>query len=79
MDGIKEVLGMYVGEKESAKYRLSILNGLKNHGVEDILITCINGLTDFPKPYLRYIRKPRFSSALFIRYGTVRSMFHTRI
>lgn len=32
MDGIKEVLGMYVGENESAKYWLSILNGLKNRG-----------------------------------------------
>ena len=41
MDEKKEVLGMYVGENESAKYWLSILNGLKNRGVEDILITCI--------------------------------------
>ena len=49
MDGIKEVLGMYVGENESAKYWLSILNGLKNRGVEDILITCIDGLTGFPE------------------------------
>ena len=49
MDGIKEVLGMYVGENESAKYRLSILNGLKNRGVDDILITCIDGLTGFPE------------------------------
>lgn len=49
MDGKKEVLGMYVGENESAKYRLSILNGLKNRGVEDILITCIDGLTGFPE------------------------------
>ena len=47
MDGIKEVLGMYVGENESAKYWLSILNGLKNRGVEDILITCIDGLVGF--------------------------------
>ena len=47
MDGKKEVLGMYVGENESAKYWLSILNGLKNRGVEDILITCIDGLTGF--------------------------------
>lgn len=47
MDGIKEVLGMYVGENESAKYWLSILNGLKNRGVEDILITCVDGLTGF--------------------------------
>lgn len=49
MDGKKEVLGMYVGENESAKYWLSILNGLKNRGVEDILITCIDGLTGFPE------------------------------
>ena len=49
MDGKKEVLGMYVGENESAKYRLSIFNGLKNRGVEDILITCIDGLTGFPE------------------------------
>lgn len=49
MDGRKEVLGMYVGENESAKYWLSILNGLKNRGVEDILIACIDGLTGFPE------------------------------
>lgn len=49
MDGKKEVLGMYVGENESAKYWLSILNGLKNRGVEDILITCIDGLAGFPE------------------------------
>ena len=45
MDGKKEVLGMYVGDNESAKFWLSIINGLKNRGVEDILITCVDGLT----------------------------------
>lgn len=49
MDGKKEVLGMYVGENESAKYWLSILNGLKNRGVDDILITCVDGLIGFPE------------------------------
>lgn len=49
LDGRKEVLGMYVGENESAKYWLFILNRLKNRGVEDILITCIDGLTGFPE------------------------------
>lgn len=47
MAGIKEVLGMWGGENESAKYWLSILNGLKNRGVEDILIACVDGLTGF--------------------------------
>ncbi|WP_143323074.1 IS256 family transposase, partial [Clostridium sp. HBUAS56010] len=49
MTGHKDVLGMYVGENESAKFWLSIMNGLKNRGVEDILIACIDGLTCFPQ------------------------------
>ena len=47
MDGIKEVLGMWVGENESAKFWLSVMNSLKNRGVEDILIACVDGLTGF--------------------------------
>lgn len=49
MEGMKEVLGMYVGENESAKFWLSIMNGLKNRGVEDILIACVDGLSGFPQ------------------------------
>lgn len=48
MDGIKEVLGMWVGENESTKFWLSVMNGLKNRSVEDILIACVDGLTGFP-------------------------------
>ena len=48
MDGLKEVLGMWVGENESAKFRLSVMNGLKNRGLQDILIACVDGLTGFP-------------------------------
>lgn len=48
MDGLKEVLGMWVGENESAKFWLSVMNSLKNRGVEDILIACVDGLTGFP-------------------------------
>lgn len=48
MNGRKDVLGMYVGENESAKFWLSIMNGMKNRGVEDILIACVDGLTGFP-------------------------------
>lgn len=44
-DGYKEVLTIETGENESAKYWLSILNGLKNRGVKDILIICADGLT----------------------------------
>ena len=49
MEGHKDVLGMYIGQNESAKFWLSILNGLKNRGVQDILIACVDGLTGFPQ------------------------------
>ena len=48
MEGTKEVLGMWIGENESAKFWLSVLNGLKNRGLEDILIACVDGLSGFP-------------------------------
>jgi len=44
-DGKKEVLSIEVGENESSKYWLSVLNTLKNRGVQDILILCSDGLT----------------------------------
>lgn len=56
-EGKKDVLTIEVGENESAKYWLAVLNGLKNRGVKDILIICADGLsgireaiqTAFPK------------------------------
>ena len=47
MEGQKEVLGMWVGENESAKFWLSVLNSIKARGVKDILIACFDGLTGF--------------------------------
>jgi transposase-like protein len=44
-EGHKEVLSITVGENESAKYRLGVLNSLKNRGVKDILIFCADVLT----------------------------------
>ena len=45
LNGKREVLGMWIGGNESAKYWLSVLNELKNRGVKDILIICADGLT----------------------------------
>lgn len=45
MDGHKEVLSIQVGQNESSKYWLSVLNELKNRGVKDILILCADGLS----------------------------------
>ena len=47
LDGKKDVLGMWVGENESAKYWATVLNSLRNRGVEDILIACTDNLTGF--------------------------------
>ena len=47
LNGLKEVLGMWVGGNESAKYWLGVLNEIKNRGVEDILIISVDGLTGF--------------------------------
>jgi len=47
MDGCKDVLGMYIGEHETAKFWLTVLNELKNRGVEDILICSVDNLTGF--------------------------------
>lgn len=47
LDGRKDVLGMWVGENESAKFWASVLNGLRNRGVEDIFIACTDNLTGF--------------------------------
>ena len=49
MEDHKDILGMYVGENESAKFWLSVLNGLRNRGVKDILIACVDGLAGFPE------------------------------
>lgn len=45
LEGKKEVLTIEIGQNESAKYWLSVLNNLKNRGVKDILIICADGLT----------------------------------
>lgn len=45
MTGHKEVLSIHIGENESAKYWLGVLNELKNRGVKDVLVICADGLT----------------------------------
>lgn len=47
LEGKKDVLGIWLGATESSKYWLAVLNGLKNRGVEDILIASIDGLSGF--------------------------------
>ena len=48
MEGHKELLGLSLAETEGAKFWLSVLTELKNRGLEDILIACVDGLKGFP-------------------------------
>lgn len=48
LEGHKELLGMWMAENEGAKFWLNVLTELKNRGLQDILIACIDGLKDFP-------------------------------
>ena len=49
LDGNKDLLGLWVGESEGAKFWLNILTELQSRGVRDILIACIDGLKGFPE------------------------------
>lgn len=48
MDGQKELLGIWISQNEGAKFWLSVMTELKNRGIEDILIACVDGLKGFP-------------------------------
>ena len=46
-EGMKEVLGLWVGASESAKYWMGVLNELKSRGVKDVSLFCVDSLTGF--------------------------------
>jgi len=48
-NGLKDVLGIYIGENESSTFWLSVLTDLQNRGVQDVLIACVDGLKGFPE------------------------------
>lgn len=49
MEGLKEVLGLWIAQTEGAKFWLQVVTELKNRGVSDILIACVDGLKGFPE------------------------------
>lgn len=49
LQGKKELLGLWMAENEGAKFWLGILTELKNRGLQDILIACVDGLKGFPE------------------------------
>lgn len=49
MEGLKEVLGMWIAQTEGAKFWLQVVTELKNRGLDDILFACVDGLKGFPE------------------------------
>ncbi len=49
LEGMKDVIGMWIGENEGAKFWFKVCTELKNRGVKDILIACVDGLKGFPE------------------------------
>jgi putative transposase len=49
LDGHKEVLGLWISSNEGAKFWLTVLTELKNRGMQDILIACVDGLNCSPR------------------------------
>jgi putative transposase len=49
MTGLKELLGMWIAQTEGAKFWLQVLTDLRNRGVRDIFIACVDGLKGFPE------------------------------
>lgn len=82
-DGMKKVLTITIGENESAKYWMTVLNELKNRGVQDILVLCADGLTGlkdaisaiYPKTeYQRCIVHQIRNSLKYVPYADRRKM-----
>ncbi len=57
MEGYKEVLGLWAGQNEGAKFWLQVVTELKNRGVEDIFIACVDGLKGLPEAIQSVYRK----------------------
>ena len=71
MEGKKEILGLWIGKNKGAKFWLSIVTALKNRGLEDVFIFCVDGLKGLPEAinsiYPKTLTlKAKFSSVQFI-------------
>lgn len=66
LEGRKELLGMWIAQTEGAKFWLSVITEIKNRDVEEILITCIDGLKGFPEAIQQFFPKLIYNFVLFI-------------
>ena len=83
LDGKKDILGVWIGEHESAKFWLSVMNALKNRGIKDVYVFCVDGLsgfreainTAFPKAQIqRCIIHQIRSSTKYVSYKDIKAL-----
>ena len=77
LDGRKDVLEMWIGEHETSKFWLVVLNELRNRGVQDILICCVDNLKA-AKRFQPVFLKLRFKNASFIKFEILFATFPTK-
>ena len=63
-EGIKEVLGLWVGASESAKYWMGVLNELKSRGVQNVSLFCVDGLAGFREAITAVYPKARIQRCI---------------
>ncbi len=83
MDGHKDILGVWIGENESAKFWLSVMNDLRNRGIRVVYVFCIDGLTGFRKAIHAVFPKSQLqrciihqirSSTKYVSYKDIKSV-----
>ena len=78
-DGAKEILGLWIEQNEGAKFWLRVMNGMKNRGVEDILLAVVDGLKGFPEAITAVFPEATVQRASFFCCATASTSFPIRI
>lgn len=85
MDGNKDILGIWIGQNESSKFWLSVLNDIKSRGVKDVYVFCVDGLSGFresieaayPNAQIqRCIIHQIRSSTRYVGYKDIKELMH---
>jgi len=77
VEGMKEILGIWVGENEGAKFWLRVLNEIRQRGVEDILIVCVDGLKGFSEAIKEVFSEAQIQKCIIHQIrGTVKYISH---
>lgn len=69
-EGRKDILGVWIGENESSKFWLNVLNDLKGRGVKDVYLFCTDGLCGVLRPMKRCSHRDVCSATLCIKFAT---------